>query len=155
MSTRSTVGYRTKAGKVSAVYCHFDGYPEWMVYAISRFTKHHGIHKFMYEIRRAQREGGMRSIGSDSNGVPVIVTYGDMRDDRSEGDEWKVTQMDLDEGQFNQYAYIVSSSTDVIAEFYSANIGNHNAGISTMLRLAGVPDVLDVETRELLLGDNC
>jgi len=28
MATRSTIGYRTPEGRIVAVYCHWDGYPE-------------------------------------------------------------------------------------------------------------------------------
>lgn len=30
MSTRSTIGIKNEKGEIKAVYCHWDGYPEWV-----------------------------------------------------------------------------------------------------------------------------
>jgi len=81
-----------------------------MVSAIEGFISNFGVKKFMSEVRRAQRQCGFRSLDSSE-----FETYGDMRDERSEGDEWKQTDRTrLD----NCYAYLVDSRTGEIAEFY-------------------------------------
>jgi len=110
MATRSNVGYVKANGSISAVYCHWDGYPEHMVSAIEGFISNFGVKKFMSEVRRAQRQAGLRSLDSNE-----FETYGDMRDERSEGDEYKETERDR---LNNCYAYLVDSRTGKITEFY-------------------------------------
>ena len=137
MSTRSTIGYRTKGGKVSAVYCHFDGYPEWMANAIPKFIAHHGIRKFMSEIRRAQKQGGIRSIHAHPGRDPSIETYGDLRSEKSTN-EWTRTQRHIDEGCFDEYAYIVNSTTGRIGEFYMHLTKGKNLGTRVLVDMARV-----------------
>ena len=114
MATRSTVGYTKKNGEEAvAVYCHWDGYPSAMVPAIERFIALKGVRKFMAEIRRGVKQGGIRSVSANT-----IETYGDMRNETSEGDEFLRTRNEIDLGQYDEYCYLVDSKTGKITEFY-------------------------------------
>lgn len=82
-----------------------------MVSAIEGFVSSFGVHKFMAEVRRAQKQCGFRSLDANE-----FETYGDMRGERSEGDEYKQTDRT---GLDNCYAYLVDSRTGEITEYYS------------------------------------
>lgn len=108
MSTRSTIGYVKKDGSVTAVYCHYDGYPEHMVGAIEGFISLRGVQKFMSEVRRAQKKGGVRSFHPYA-----IETFSDAAD-------WdcSYTREDIKEGTYEEYCYLVDSRSGEIVEFY-------------------------------------
>lgn len=115
MATRSTIGYTKNNGiEVVAVPCHFDGYPAAMVPSIERFIALKGVRKFMAEIRRGIKQGGIRSVDANN-----IETYGDMRNEKSEGDEFLVTRDEIDLGDYDEFCYLVDPKTGQIAEFYS------------------------------------
>tara|TARA_Y100000296_G_C4975452_1_gene157995 strand:+ start:179 stop:529 length:351 start_codon:yes stop_codon:yes gene_type:complete len=105
MSTRSHIGTIDTDGNISAVYCHFDGYPENMVPAIEGYIVEHGMHAFIIRIKEAQRGSGFRYF--DTNGGE---TYGEWRD------EWvDRTVTDIKECDQN-FAYFVSPITECIVK---------------------------------------
>ena len=109
MGTRSTVGYVDTKGNVKAVYCHWDGYPEHMVYAIETFISMHGVTAYRANIAKALREGGMRQF------LPYAIETFGTKDEDNAG--WLYERNDIDAGQYQEYCYLVDK-TGKIAEFY-------------------------------------
>ncbi len=112
MSTRSCIGFITGPATIQAVYCHYDGYPSYMVPEIIKYIRRHGVTTFKEEILRAQKEGGMRTFSQDG-----IETY-----NNSDDEGWDYTTRD---GSFNpkssesmfDYCYLVGDSGEIEA-FY-------------------------------------
>ncbi len=118
MATRSTIGYVKANGTVNAVYCNWDGYPEKMVAAIESFIAMRGVRKFMAEVRRAQKQGGVRSM------YPYAVeTYGDVRDGLGnrgnvmDPSDVTYTRDEIENGRFEEYCYLVDSRSGEITEY--------------------------------------
>jgi len=113
MATRSTVGYTKKDGTIVAVFCHYHGAPDSMVPNLERFIKLKGVRKFMAEVRRGQKQGGIRSLKPQG-----IETYKDVRGVVPEGD-FTVTRCEIDEGEYQEYCYLVDPQTSEIVEYYN------------------------------------
>ena len=82
MGTRSAIGYKTQAGKIRAVYCHWDGY----VSNNGRILQDH--YQAAYKIARLIEQGDMSSLDAEPMPDPskphtfnqpqegVVVYYG-------------------------------------------------------------------------------
>ncbi len=116
MATRSTIGYVKANGTVNAVYCNWDGYPEKMVPAIESFIAMRGVRKFMAEVRRAQKQGGVRSMHAYA-----VETYGDHRGEVSKPSEVSYTRDEIENGRFEEYCYLVDSRSGEITEYRDHN----------------------------------
>ena len=112
MGTRSRIGLRIAPDQIISVYCHYDGYPSYMVPEIIKYIRRHGVATFKEEIVRAQKEGGMRTFSQDG-----IETYNNSDDEgwdyttRCESFNPKNTESMFD------YCYLVGD-TGEIEEFY-------------------------------------
>ncbi len=114
MATRSHLGYVNKNGTMKAVYCHYDGYPEFMIPALESFIEERGIETFVSEIHRATQESGIRMI-KPKNGMTVIETFGEIEGRQYNGEDFSVTSR---KGLREEYAYLLHRDSGEIVEFF-------------------------------------
>ncbi len=63
MSTRSFIAYYNEdTNQIHGTYCHFDGYPEWMIEALFDAIVSHGFDAISGMIESAAKTGGIRQI---------------------------------------------------------------------------------------------
>ena len=65
MGTRSIIGFRKSDNSISAVDCHWDGYPDHMLPALTKAIETLGKARFKAHVRAAQFELGLRCVDAD------------------------------------------------------------------------------------------
>lgn len=128
MSTRSIIAFANENGTLDAVYCHYDGYPEYMYPTITNLLETKGSAYLKLMIVRAQTEGGIRTIS------PMEVeTFGE----KSNPSEWSYTREQIESGDFGpcECVYIVDQSNTIV-EFHG-----HDQHMQSMKRLLTLESV--------------
>lgn len=127
MSTRSHIGYRNDDNTISAVYCHFDGYPDNMIPALAEYIETKGIEAFKARVADGQEGAGFRSF-CPSGGETYF-------EHRGETDSWVETNR---ANLTHDYAYIYSGKNGLLVEFYSYGSPHHKVAL-------GEEDSLDAQ----------
>lgn len=123
MATRSTIGVLNTDGSVTAVYCHWDGYPE-----------HNGkilIENYVTEdkVRELVSMGGISSLGrqigeqhpfsrweDDQGQHPLVGAAKEARIELAEREGW-TTFFDRDRGEKDVGPYMFANSTEFVHKF--------------------------------------
>ena len=109
MSTRCVVGHLDENNNLEAVYCHYDGYPEYMVPTLDALAVKFGSKGILDMILNAQVNGGLRVITDKS-----FETF----QEPSLKSKWSYTHDEIKRGYGHQYGYIIDSSGRIV-EFYA------------------------------------
>ena len=124
MSTRSIIGFDNGDGTLDAVYCHYDGYPEYMYPTITTLLDTKGSEYLKLMIVRAQLEGGIRQLTPTG-----VETFG------TNDTSWSYTREEIHNGDvgFCECVYIVDQSGRIV-EFHGTE--THVASMNTLFASA-------------------